>query len=187
MFALQVHVCDLGRPVILAPALGFESHGILNDFLSPFNQFYIALVILGAVEVSTTALFEYRHHALLPPGCPIKFSYRSRVVIFIIRALLGCNLGTVWQFMKKDLNVARRDWEKILPCELAELQDDESTVFFFSADVAKRGLTVVCFCAGVPIFEMIFYVFDSFRKAFVFRILIYKQNELGIPEWSLKG
>ncbi|CAD6198290.1 unnamed protein product [Caenorhabditis auriculariae] len=164
IFALQVCICDLMRPILYIPVLGYVSYGLLNEVFTPFAQLQIAMALLAAVIVSTTALLEYRHHATLPNDSRLKFSTRTRVLIFIVRFSVGCSVAIVLQGLSEDHIRGRQFWIENAPCRLEKSATDISTSFFFSIEGIYTALLLVSLCAVLPVTEMFFYGVDSYRR-----------------------
>ncbi|CAD6198291.1 unnamed protein product [Caenorhabditis auriculariae] len=164
LFAWQIYLCDVSRMVLFVPVLGVRTYGILNGILSPFTQYHISLGFFGAVLASTSALFEYRHHAILPPHSRLKLKTPLRLFIFIMRPIYACNMGTVWNFVLNDQVEAKRFWQEHSPCQLEEFEMDTSNVVFFTTDVIRVSVFFGCIFTIPPVLEIIFYVANSFRK-----------------------
>ncbi|CAD6198288.1 unnamed protein product [Caenorhabditis auriculariae] len=161
MFALQIFVCDLMRPIIFVPVLGYGTYGVLNGVFTPFSQLQLAAALLLAVVVSTTALFEYRHHATLPPDSRLNLPTRIRVVIFIFRFFIGCGVAAGIQVLSNDQEVGRPFWVENAPCQLDKSSTDPSVTFFFTIDGVLTAVSILVTCAVIPLVEMIFYGIHS--------------------------
>ncbi|CAD6198289.1 unnamed protein product [Caenorhabditis auriculariae] len=84
-----------------------------HNMLTPFVEFQGAMGLLAAVIVSTTALFEYRHHATLSSNSRLNFSTRTRVLIFVIRFFAGCSAAIALQLVSDELEREKKYWIQV--------------------------------------------------------------------------